>query len=87
MAFALRPAASTSPSLKARGVVSAMPLMSVSFTVPGAGVTIHCPSGRRSIVHCLSSQNSASAPKRRTTALPISVRTAMRSDAPLEATN
>ena len=45
MPFALRPTASTSPSLKARGAVTAAPLISVSFTVPGAGVTIHWPSG------------------------------------------
>ena len=87
MPFALRPAASTSPSLKPRGVVSGAPLISVSFTVPGAGVTIHCPSGRRSIVHCWSSQNSASAPKRRSTALPISVRMPICRDSPPEATS
>ena len=45
MPLALRPAASTSPSLRARGAVSGAPLTSVSFTVRGAGVTIHCPSG------------------------------------------
>ena len=87
MPFALRPAASTSPSLKPRGDVSSVQLRSVSFTVPGLGVTIHCPSGCLSIVHCWSSQNSASAPKRRRTALPITVRILICRDSPPEVTS